>query len=172
MKGTSDLVLKFQQSEKGCCLIGYSNADWAGNNDDCHSTTGNLFQLAGGPISWLSKSSVVALSTSEAEYVALSTCAQEAIWFRALLSPKAILSGPTMINEDNQGAIAIAKNPIAHMRTKHIDIQYHFIQETIQDQLIELCYCPSEEIIADLLTKPLSKGEFEKLRELMGIKNC
>ena len=69
-------------------------------------------------------------------------------------------------------AIAIAKNPIAHMQTKHIDIQYHFIQETIQDQLIELCYCPSEEIIADLLTKPLSKGEFEKLRELMGIKNC
>ena len=173
LRGTSDLVLKFQQSEKGCCLVGYSDADWAGDHDDRHSTTGNLFQLAGGPISWLSKKqSVVALSTSEAEYVSLSTCAQEAIWLRRLLnSIKAIPPGPTVINEDNQGAIAIAKNPIAHGRTKHIDIRYHFIRETIQDRSIELCYCPSEEMIADLLTKPLSKGKFEKLRELMGIKN-
>ena len=61
LKGTSDLVLKFQQSEKGCCLIGYSDADRAGDNDDRHSTTGNLFQLAGGPISWLSKKLVLLL---------------------------------------------------------------------------------------------------------------
>ena len=83
-----------------------------------------MFELAGGPISWLSKKqSIVALSTSEAEYVALSTCAQEVIWLRRILnSLKAIPSGPTMINEDNQGAIKIAKNPIAHMRTKHIEI--------------------------------------------------
>uniref|UniRef100_A0A1X7SF09 Reverse transcriptase Ty1/copia-type domain-containing protein n=1 Tax=Amphimedon queenslandica TaxID=400682 RepID=A0A1X7SF09_AMPQE len=172
LKGTSDLVLKFQQSEKGCSLIGYSDADWAGENDDRHSTTGNLFQLAGGPISWLSKNqSVVALSTSEAEYVALSTCAQEAIWLRRLLnSLNAVPPGPTIINEDNQGAIAIARNPIAHMRTKHIDIHYHFIREAIQDQVIKVCYCPSEDMIADLLTKPLSKGKFEALRDQMRIK--
>ncbi len=173
LKGTSDLVLRFQKSERGCYLVGYSDADWAGDHDDRHSTTGNLFQLAGGAISWLSKTqSVVALSTSEAEYVSLSTCAQEAIWLRSLLnSIKAIPLSPTVINEDNQGAIAIAKNPIAHMRTKHIDIRHHFIREAIQDRSIELCYCPSEEMIADLLTKPLSKGKFEKLREMMGIKN-
>ena len=171
LKGTSDLVLKFQQSEKGCCLVGYSDADWAGDHDDRHSTTGNLFQLAGGPVSWLSKKqSVVALSTSEAEYVALSTCAQEAIWLRRLLDGlKASPSGPTVIMEDNQGAIAIAKNPVAHTRTKHIDIRFHFIREAVQNGSIELRYCPSEEMVADLLTKPLSKGQFQKLCELMGI---
>ena len=111
LKGTSDLVLKFEKSEKGCNLIGYSDSDWARDNDDRRSTTGNLFQLAGGPISWLSKKqSVVALSTSEAEYVALSTCAQEAIWLRRLLnSLNAVPPGPTILNEDNQGQLLLQR---------------------------------------------------------------
>ena len=70
--------------------------------------------------------------------------------------------------EDNQGAIAIAKKNIAHARTKHIDIRYHFVREVVQKGLVDLRYCPTHQMIADLLTKPLSKGQFEQLRLAMG----
>ena len=70
---------------------------------------------------------------------------------------------------DNQGSIAIARNPIAHSRTKHIDIRYHYIREALQDHVIDLCFCPSSEMIADVLTKALSKKPFECLRLSMGI---
>ena len=71
--------------------------------------------------------------------------------------------------EDNQGAIAIAKNPIAHARTKHIDIRYHYIREAVNDGIIEVKYCPTKQMIADVLTKPLPRGQFENLRLAMGL---
>ena len=127
-----DLALKYQKQE-GELLIGYSDADWAGDCDNRHATTGNMFLMAGGAISWLSKKQViVALSMSEAEYVALSSATQEAVWFRKLLSDLGEPPLSVAIMEDNQGAIAIAKNPILHVRTKHIDICYHYIREAIQ----------------------------------------
>ncbi len=172
LKGTQDFFLEYRKTDKSFSLIGYSDADWAGDQDDRHSTSGNLFLMAGGPVSWLSKKqAIVALSTCEAEYVALSTATQETIWLRRLLdSLKTSPSGAITVMEDNQGAIAIAKNPVAHARTKHIDIRYHFIRETIQEGLIELHYCPTEKMLADILTKPLSKGRFHFIREAMGIK--
>ena len=123
-----DLVLKY--SKDGKSVTGFSDADWGGDLDDRHSTTGNVFLLAGGAISWVSKKqAVVALSTSEAEYVALSLAAQEAAWLQKFLTELQITSKPIVIMEDNQGAIALARNLIAHSRTKHIDIRYHFIRE-------------------------------------------
>lgn len=115
--------------------------------------------MTGGPISWYSKKqAIVALSTSEAEYVALSATTQEAVWLGGLLSDLQVtLSEPTVLMEDNQGAIAIARNPTAHARTKHIDIRYHFVCEAMQKGTINLCYCPTKEMIADLLTKPLPR---------------
>ena len=122
MKGTANLGLKYLKSEEGS-LIGYSDADWGGDLDSRHSTAGNLFLMAGGPISWSSKKqSVVALSTSEAEYIALCLATQEAVWIRTLLTELLVPVQPVMIMEDNQAAIAIAKNPVAHARTEHIDI--------------------------------------------------
>ena len=143
-------------------LIGYSDADWAGDCDDRHSTTGDLFLMAKGPISWTSKKQpVIALSTSEAEYVAVSAAAQEAVWLRRFLADlKALPEDPTIIMKNNQGAIALAKNPIAHARTKHIDIKYHYIREAIQEGLITLCYCPTNEMITDLFTKGLPRERF------------
>ena len=88
--------------------------------DDRHSTTGNLFLMAGGPVSWLSKKQpVVALSTTEAEYVALSMATQEAVWLRRFLSglAPAEVAKPTVIMEDNQGTIAIARNPVTYRYT-------------------------------------------------------
>ena len=128
LKGTVDLALRYQQSQDGV-LIGDSDVDWGGDSDDRHSTTGDLFVMAGGAISWLSKKqAIVALSTAEAEYVALSLAAKETTWLRKLLSDlRALPNRPTLLMEDNQGAIAIPKKNIAHARTKHIDIRYHFV---------------------------------------------
>ena len=115
LKGTASLAVKYQKSSNGT-LIGYADADWAGDSEDRHSTTGNLFLLVEGSISWLSKKqAIVALSTSEAEYVSVSAATQEAVWIRRLLADiQAVPEGPTVIMEDNQGAIGIAKNPIQH----------------------------------------------------------
>ncbi|KAM9842570.1 uncharacterized protein ACBR49_013979 [Aulostomus maculatus] len=122
LKGTVNLGLKYEHSESGT-LIGFSDADWAGDQDDRRSTTGNIFLLSGGAVSWLSKKqATVALSTAEAEYVTLSQAAQDGTWLRRLLKDLGMDVKSTVILEDNQGAIAIAKNPVDHSRTKHIDI--------------------------------------------------
>ena len=169
LKGTVDLALKYRKVEDGS-LTGYSDADWGGDSDNRHSTTGNLFLMGGGAISWLSKKqAIVALSTSEAEYIALSSATQEAVWLRRLLTDLRVVKEPVVLMEDNQGAIAIARNPIAHARTKHIDIRYHYIREAVHSGMIVLHYCPTSEMIADLLTKPLSKALFERLRLAMGM---
>ena len=169
LKGTVNLALKYEQSDSGA-LIGFSDADWAGDQDDRRSTTGNIFLLSGGAVSWLSKKqATVALSTAEAEYVALSQAAQEGTWLRRLLSDLGMEATSTVIMEDNQGAIAIAKNPVDHSRTKHIDIRYHYIRECVQNGQIELQYCPTNDMKADILTKPLTKQKFEYLREKIGL---
>ena len=168
LKKTMNLALKYCKDEKP--VIGFSDADWGGDLDDRRSTTGNLFLLAGGAVSWLSKKQgVVALSTSEAEYVALSLAAQEATWLQKLFTDLQIPTKPIVIKEDNQGAIALARNPIAHSRTKHIDIRFHFIRKAQEEGIIDIEYCPTSHMVADLLTKPIPRGQFEKLRSLMGM---
>ena len=153
MKGTLDLALHYEATDKR--LLGYSDADWA-------STTGNVFIMSSGAVSWLSqKQSTVALSTAEAEYIALGSATQEAIWLRQLLVDlKVNISTPLEILEDNQGTIAMAKNPVGHKRTKHIDIRYHFIRETVHNGVISLSYCPTKEMV-----------QFEKLRDQLGLIN-
>ena len=170
LKGTDNLAVKYQKSDNGT-LIGYADADWAGDPEDRHSTSGNLFLMGEGPISWLSKKqTTVALSTSEAEYVSVSAATQEVVWLRRLLTDiQAIPEGPTVIMEDNQGAIGIAKNPIQHARTKHIDIRYHYVREALQQGIICLSYCPTDKQLADLLTKGLPRERFEVLRKAMGM---
>ena len=127
--------------------------------------------MAGGPISWLSKKqATVALSTSEAEYVSVSAATQEAVWLRRLLTDiQAVPEGPTLIMEDNQGAIGIAKNLIQHARTKHIDIRYYYVHEALQQGIIRLSYCPTDKMIADLLTKGLPREGFEVLHKAVGM---
>ena len=130
------------------------NVGWilrGGDQDDGHSTTENLFLMTEGAISWLSKKQ--ALLTSKAEYVALSHATHEAVWLRRLLTDlRTAPNGPMALMEDNQGAIAIARNPTAHARMKHIDIHYHYVHEVVQEGTIDLCYCPTNEMIVDLLS--------------------
>ena len=136
-------------------VLGYSDADWAGDADDRKSTSGYMFLIAGGPVSWKSrKQSTVALSTAEAEYVALSTAVQECMWMQRLLSELGNPpDGPTTILEDNQSSIAMAKNPQFHGRAKHIDIKHHFIRDQVSIGSIELQYCPTNEMLARRLDK-------------------
>ena len=129
--------------------------------------------LSGRAINWCSKKQpIITLSTTEAEYVALSAATQEAVWLRKLLSDiEAPSDIPTVINEDNQRTIAIAKNPVSHNRTKHIDIKFHYVCEAIKDGIIELEYCPTKQMAPGILTKPLTRQQFETLRLKMGLKN-
>ena len=108
-------------------LTGYTDADWAGDHDSARSTSGFEFTLNGGAISWKSsKQKSIAKSTCEAEYMAQSEAAQDAVWTRSLLSELGeCLDGPTPILGDNQGAIALAKNPVDHKRTRHINVRNH-----------------------------------------------
>ena len=144
LRGTTQFGLLYSKEARTNALIGYSDADWAGDCNDYKSTTGYLFQIGGTAVSWMSKKqSCVALSTAEAEYMALSSAAQEAIWMRELNSdlgnPQ---SQPTLIFEDNQSAIAMAKNPQFHGRSKHINIKFHFIREQVSNARLALCIAP------------------------------
>lgn len=168
LKGTVNFGLVYSGDS---CVVGHSDADWAGDVDDRKSTSGYMFQIAGGPVSWRSrKQNTVALSTAEAEYVALSSAAQECVWMRRLVAELGNPpGGPTIILEDNQSSIAMAKNPQFHGRAKHIDIKHHFIREQVSAGSIELKYCPTQEMLADVLTKGLPQQQFSLLREKAGI---
>ena len=171
LKGTINLCIKYERSADNR-LVGFSDTDWAGDMNDRHSTTGNLFMMSGAAIAWSSKKQpVVALSTTEAEYVALSAVTQEAVWLSRLLSDiKAPPQTPILIKEDNQGTIAIARNPVSHSRTKHIDIKFHYVREALEDGIIDLIYYPTEQMTADILTKPLARQQFETFQLEMGLK--
>lgn len=171
LRGTVDLGLLYHGGSGPDQCIGYSDADWGGSRDDRKSTSGYVFTWSGGAISWRSrKQSCVALSTAESEYVALSGATQEAKWIAELIGDLTAQSPQKMtILEDNQSAISIAKNPQYHGRTKHIDIKFHFVRSQVENGNIELEYCPSKDMVADILTKSLPTPLFEKLRGMMGV---
>ena len=150
-------------------LIGYCDSDWGSDLDTRRSTTGWIFMIGGGAVSWGSKlQPTVALSSSEAEYMAASAAVQEAMYTRSLLSSLGMEQiGVTKIYEDNQGCIALSENPVMHRRTKHIDIRYHFIRERVESGEVKLCYVPTEQQLADLLTKPLGRQQVIRLREII-----
>jgi hypothetical protein len=169
LKGS--LHLKLQLRGQHIKLKGYCDADWAGDVNDRRSTTGYVFSLGDGVVSWSSKRQpTVALSTTEAEYMAASHCTREAIWLRQLLDDmRCKYDEGTLIMCDNQGAIALAKNPVYHARTKHIEVQHHFVQEKVARGAIILEYCPTEDMLADVLTKALARERHERLTSNIGI---
>ena len=177
--GTVNNKLRFTKSGGGLELFGFSDADWGANEDNRKSISGYYFSLnqRGPAISWKSKrQATVALSSCESEYIALTHATQEALYLSQLLadflptkvfSPTVIRhSEPIQINADNQGAIRLSRNPVHHSRSKHFDIKYHFIRDTILSKKIDTVYVPSEENIADMMTKPFSKL---KLRKFWGL---
>ncbi|POM59448.1 mitochondrial protein [Phytophthora palmivora] len=142
----------------GAELTANSDADWAGNRDDKRSVSGVMLMICGAPVVWRSTfQNTVALSSTETDYTALSDCIKEVVWMRRLLKDiGAEQHGPTAIYEDNQGAMALAKNVSYQARTKHIDIRYHIIREKIASGEVELTFEESKNQLADFLTKGLS----------------
>jgi hypothetical protein len=151
LKGTKEVPLVLGGKP---ILQGYSDADFAGDRDDRKSTGAYVFTIGIGAVSWKAKKQVVtALSTLEAEYMAMTQAAKEAIWIRRLIRELGSTLDAVTLFGDNQGAISLARNTVFHYRTKHIDVQYHFIRERVADGTIDLQYLATDQMVADILTK-------------------
>jgi hypothetical protein len=152
-------------------LLAYTDNDYAGDLEDRKSTSGLLFMLSSRAVSWSSKKQpVVTLSTTEAEFIAAAFCACQVVWLRRMLEKLDHASaGTTIIYCDNNSTIKLSKNPVMHGRSKHIDVRFHFLRELTQDEVVTLLHCRSQEQLADIMTKPLPRVVFEKLRTLMGV---
>ncbi len=123
-----------------------------------------------GEMSWSSRlQPSVALSTAEAEYMAAAAATKEALWLRILLKDLECQDETVNIKCDNQGAIQLGKNPIASQRSKHIDVRYHFVREHVQSGDVIFKYCATQEMVADILTKPLPRAKFVFCHERMGV---
>lgn len=167
LRGTIDMKISYQAGENS--MNGYVDADWGGNALDRKLFTGFIFYVGGSPISWESrKQSCVALSSTEVEYMVMSDAAKEAIFLRRLLMEIGYSSGePFLLNIDNQSAEKFATNPVYHKRTKHIDIRFHHVREVIRNNEMVLRYCTTENMIAHILTKNLSKAKHLRFMKLM-----
>ncbi|KAJ5124616.1 Reverse transcriptase RNA-dependent DNA polymerase [Penicillium bovifimosum] len=155
-------------------LCGYCDADWAGpHSEKGLSTSGFVFMMAGGPISWTSKKQpCVALSTTESEYIAEALAVQEALWLTQLLLEIGIegfLKKPIPIYADNNGAIALASNPEFHAATKHIAIRFHRLRDEVAAGSVRFVKIPTAQMAADGLTKPLAKIMFRRWISQIGL---
>lgn len=170
VKGTIDLGIFYKKGGKDE-LIGYTDSDYAGDQDDRKSTSGYVFKLSSGAVSWSSKKQpVVTLSTTEAEFIAAASSACQVVWLRRILkSLNQEQYSPTLVYCDNVSTIKLSRNPVMHGRSKHIDIRFHFLRDLVKSEVLELVQCSTQEQIADVLTKPLKVDTFLKMRDLMGV---
>ena len=148
----------------------YCDADWA-SDADRKSVSGYVITLAGGAVAWSSKKqSTVALSTTEAEYVATTHCAKQVIWHRSLLNEVGIsLPSTSTIFSDNQAAVSIAHHLEHHARTKHINIAHHFLCDLVQNGMLNLVYINTQINLADIFTKLLPKAVHQDLTYEIGV---
>ncbi|CAL9018208.1 unnamed protein product, partial [Prunus brigantina] len=171
VQGTLSYGIEFTR-DKNAVLIGFCDSDWAGSEDDSRSTFGYAFSFGSGVFSWASvKQNTVALSTAEAEYVSAAEATTQAIWLRFVLDDFGEMqSDATPLFCDNMSAISMVKNPVFHQKTRHINRRYHFIREALQEGVIDIKFCRSEEQLADIFTKALPKDRFNYLRLKLGVK--
>ena len=167
--GTRNYALVFDGAT-GYGLEAYTDSDWGTDPTSRRSTTGYYLTLANGIFSWVSRTQkTIALSSTEAEYMALSDCSRQVVWIKQLLQEIGINLGPIPICGDNQGSIFMANNPITEKRSKHIDIRYHYIREVVAEKKVELFFIPGDDNPADLFTKNLGHVKFLKFRPFLGL---
>jgi hypothetical protein len=171
LSGTRSYGLVYGNTREDIISVGYSDADYAANPDDRKSISGYAFMLGGAAHSWSSKKqTTVATSSTEAEYTALAHATRFAVWSRYLLDEIGYTQEePTVIHEDNQAALALARDPQFHARSKHFDVQNHFIREKIENSTINPVYCTTEDQLADVFTKPLARPKHEKFTRALGL---
>ena len=169
LAGTSKYALVYDgPSNKG--LLAYTDSDWASDPIKRRSVTGYFFKLADGIISWQSRSQkTVALSSTEAEYMALSDCSRQAVWMKSVFTELGMPLATVPICGDNQGSIFISSNPVQERRSKHIDIRYHYVREMIEERQVAIYFVEGSHNPADLFTKNLGQVKFEYFRKQLGL---
>jgi hypothetical protein len=156
--------------ETNLVVAGYSDADWAWNADDRKSTSEGCFYVGNNLVAWMSKKQAsISLSTSEAEYIAAGSYCTQLLWMKKLLGDYGFSQDTMIINCDNTSAINISKNSVQHSRTKHIDIRHHFLYDLVESKVVSISFIPTENQLADILTKPLDGSRFESLRKAIGV---
>lgn len=149
------------------------DADCAGDLDNMRSTTGYVFTLAGGLMSWKSTlQSTVALSTTEAEYMAAIEVAKETIWLQRLVGEMGLMHMQSELHCDNQSAIHLAKNQVYHSRTKHIDVRHHYIREVVASGEVCLQNIDTAVNASNMLTKPVPVEKFKLCLNLLNVRHC
>ena len=171
LRGAMDLSIEFTSSG-GLRLVAFSDADWAGDRSDRKSTTGTVIKIAGGLIFWRSaKQTGVALSTTEAEYIAVSETAKKLVAIRGILMELGVLPDdykfPILV--DNNGAIAASNGEKVTRNARHIDIRYHHVRDLVAKGVIDVLYTPSSKMTADGLTKPLPTDPFTHFVKELGL---
>ncbi|GLI61382.1 hypothetical protein VaNZ11_003750 [Volvox africanus] len=127
--------------------------------------------MNGTAIGWKSRlQPTVATSSVEAEYMAAASTTREALWIRKLLNDLGMEQDYVRIWDDNQGAMSLITNPISTERSKHIDVIHHFVRERAERGEVKLDYCPTESMVADMMTKPLGDKKFAEFRTAMGVR--
>ena len=169
---TKELGLMYGGDELNPPVV-YVDADWAGDKTTRKSMSGFMATSNGTAVAWCARQQeVVALSSAESEYISMCNGARETVWLRRLVAGMQVVphvANPTLMHVDNQAAIALAHNTAVNRRNKHIDVRYHFTRQTVQDRIIELKYCPTEEMVADMLTKALGRIKLHKFVKLVGM---
>ncbi|XP_047166641.1 secreted RxLR effector protein 161-like [Vigna umbellata] len=169
LKGTTSFGLWYP-SDASPSLIGYSDADYGGCKIDRKSTSGTCHFLGCSLVSWHSKKQAcVALSTTEAEYIAAGNCCAQILWMKQQLEDFDIFLDKIPLKCDNTSAINLTKNPIMHSRTKHIEIRHHFLRDHIQKGDCQIEYVNTLHQLADIFTKALPKDRFFELRRELGV---
>ncbi len=174
LKTTKKLSLVFEGSVK-MPMVAYADASWASDQDSGRSITGYVIMINGTSVSWKSRRQpTVAMSSTEAEYMALFAVTQEVIWMRRLLcqvdTSFTSHRKPTVVFQDNKSTILLANNPSQHARTKHINTKFHFVRDQVSDSTIQIEYKSTEEMVADILTKAVSRPKLDKHTKSMGLK--
>lgn len=166
--GTTHEGISYIKDSDKNLLEAYCDADYAGDEETRRSTSGYVILYAGGPIAWCSRRQpIVALSSTEAEYIAAADCCKELLYLKSLIQEITNIPLQVKLYVDNQSAISLMKTGVMNKRSKHIDVRYHFIHEKIVSGEINVEYCPTNNQIADILTKPLCKVKFNYFKEII-----
>lgn len=172
LKGTVDysLILGPDPSSKELFTT-YSDADHGGCKDSGHSTGAYIIKMGSGTVSWSSKlQSLVALSTTEAEYISAVEAGKEICWMRNLVEEMGFpMTTPSVLRIDNQSAISVAKNPEHHGRMKQLDLRFYWLRDKVEEGVIAPNFVPTAEMPADLLTKPLDRLKVNLFCKMMGL---
>ncbi|GJX46911.1 hypothetical protein Tco_0272101, partial [Tanacetum coccineum] len=158
--------------DTGMSLTSYADADHTRFQDTRRSTSGSAQFLGDKLVSWFSKKQkITVISSTEAEYIALSRCCAQILWMHSQLTNYGFQFNKISLYCDNKSEIALCCNNVQHSRAKHIDVRYHFIKEQVENRIVELYFVQTEYQLADIFTKPLPKERFNFLFEKLGIRS-